>query len=83
MIRKFYIIKIQDSYLAELLYWWIQYDKPCKLIFIKAKSDGLTGIKIVVESLESDNFIQKAKLATGLKLLETDENYNLLENQRP
>ena len=81
---KYYIIKIQDSYLAELLYLWIQYDKPCKLTFQKPRlveSMNLTGVRTTVTTNEAADFILKVKSVTGCKLLQEDANHNLLENQ--
>ena len=81
---KYYIIKIQDTYLAELLYWWIQFDKPCNLLFQKpkfAENVNLTGVRVTVTTDEAAEFILKAKSATGFKLLREDENHNLLENE--
>ena len=73
---KYYIIKIQDSYLAELLYLWIQYEKP-RL----AESMNLTGVRTTVTTNEAADFILKVKSVTGCKLLQEDANHNLLENQ--
>lgn len=82
IIPRYYIIKIQDSYLAELLYWWIQFDKPCKLLFQKPKyPQGVSGVRVTVKTDEAAEFILKAKSATGFKLLEEDENHNLLDNK--
>lgn len=64
-----YIVKIQDSFLAEFLYYWIQHDKVCSLLFQKPSTDGLTAIKLIIDSDESAEFLQAAKNATGCKTL--------------
>lgn len=83
MERRYYIIQIQDSYLAELIFWWLQYDKPCNLLFQKPKSEGLNGVRAVVDTIDASDFLEKAKETIRFKLFEEDENHNLLDNQRP
>lgn len=63
-----YIVQIQDSYLAQFIFYWIQHDKPCSLLFIKAHADNLTGIKTVIDTLEAKVFLENVKQATGCKL---------------
>lgn len=62
------IIQIQDSYLAELIYHWIQDGKPCSLLFQKPKCEELTAIRLVMDSNESASFILHAFHATGCKV---------------
>lgn len=68
------IIQIQDSYLAELIYHWIQDGKPCSLLFQKPKCEELTAIRLVMESNESASFILHAFHATGCKVYEKTPN---------
>lgn len=62
------IIQIEDSLLAELVYWWIYYDKPCSLLLMKPRTDGLVAVKAVVEDGKTEDFIDKAKAKTGCKI---------------
>lgn len=71
---KNYIIQIQDSYLAEFLYYWIQHDKPCSLLYQSPKTnvDGITFIKAIVNSNETAKFLLDAKAAIGYKLYDSN-----------
>lgn len=72
---KNYIVQIQDSYLAEFLYHWLQYDKPCSLLFQSPKSGigGITFIKVTLNSNDTARFLHDAKTATGYKLYEASK----------
>lgn len=63
-----YIISIDNSLIAEFFYWWIYYEKPCSCLVIKPKSEGLIAIKLVVDSDETADFLEKVKSKTGCKL---------------
>lgn len=63
-----YIVGIEDSLLAEFLYWWIYYGKPCSFLVMGARTEGLTAIKLVVDSNETADFLLKVKSKTGCKL---------------
>lgn len=63
-----YIVGIEDSLLAEFVYWWIYYEKPCSFLVMKAKTEGLTAIKLVVDCNETADFLLKVKSKTGCKL---------------
>lgn len=63
-----YIVGIEDSLLAEFLYCWLYYEKPCTFLIMKAKTEGLTAIKVVVDSDETADFLLKVKSKTGCKL---------------
>lgn len=62
------IIQIQDSLLAEFLYHWVQYDKPCSLLFQKPKTEGLVAIKLLVDTGEIANFVIETQQAIGYKI---------------
>lgn len=67
---KNFIIQIQDSFLAEFLYHWVQNDKPCSLLIQKPNTETLTAIKLVVDSDETAEFVQNVQLSTGCKLFD-------------
>ncbi len=68
MEPKNYIIQIQDSYLNQFIYYWIQYEKPCSILFQKPITNGLTAIKMVIDTNESAEFLHDVKEATGCKV---------------
>jgi hypothetical protein len=70
MEAKEYVIQIQDSYLAELIFHWIQYDKPCKLLFQKPKSDNLTAIRLMIDGNETASFVLQLRKATNCRVYE-------------
>lgn len=74
MEPKSIIIQIQNCYLAELIYHWIQEGKPCSLLFQKPKCEDLTAIRLVVDSNESASFILHVCRATGCKIYEKTSN---------
>lgn len=65
-----YIISIDDSLFAEFYYWWKYYGKPCPFSVQKPHTEGLTAIKLVIDSYESEDFLLKVKSKTGCKLYE-------------
>lgn len=71
-ISKRYIIQIDNFYLADLMFNWVYYNQPCSLLFQKPKTDGLTAIKVVIDSDESASFLLRVKDKTGCKLYEIE-----------
>lgn len=65
-----YVIQIQDSYLAQLIFYWLQYDKPCSLLFQKPKSEGLTAARLVIDSNETASFLLQLHESTGCRVYE-------------
>lgn len=63
-----YIVQIGDRYLSELLYYWLYYDKPCSLLIQAPKTEGVTAVKIVVDSDRAAEFLLRVKDKTGCKL---------------
>lgn len=51
---------------------WVYYNQPCSLLFQKPKTDGLTAIKVVIDSDESASFLLRVKDKTGCKLYEIE-----------
>lgn len=62
-----YVVQIGDRYLAELIYYWIYYDKPCTLRIIKPETEGLVGVKLIIDSDQAADFLQRVKDKTGCK----------------
>ncbi|WP_321331908.1 hypothetical protein [uncultured Bacteroides sp.] len=60
MERGKYIVQIDNFYLNEFIFYWVYYNQPCKLILLKPKTIGLTGIKLIVDGSETDDFLSKA-----------------------
>jgi len=67
-----YIVQIDSFRLADFIYYWNYYEQPCSLLFFKPKTEGLVGIKLVVDSDEAATFLLRAKEKTGCKLYTKD-----------
>lgn len=65
---KKYIVQIDNFRLAEFIFYWTYYDQPCPLLFQKPKTEGLTAIKLIVDSDEAASFLLRAKEKTGCRL---------------
>lgn len=65
-----YIVQIDNFQLANLIYYWIQYDQPCSLLFQKPKTNGLTAVKLIIDSDEAATFLLQLKERTGCKIYE-------------
>lgn len=68
-----YIVQISDSYLSELIYYWLYYDKPCSLLIQAPKTEGVTAVKLVVDSDRSAEFLLRVKDKTGARLYQADK----------
>lgn len=56
-----YIVKIKDMYLAAFIQYWIEYDKPCKLLWRKPNTNGFTGVIVVIDNDDAVMFLARAK----------------------
>ena len=63
-----YIVQIDNFHLGEFIYYWNYYEQPCSLLLQKPNTEGLTAIKLVVDSDESASFLLRAKEKTGCRL---------------
>lgn len=45
-----YIVQIDNMYLADLMFYWTYYDQPCTLVLLKPKTEGLSAVKLIVDS---------------------------------
>jgi hypothetical protein len=68
-----FIIQIDDKRLSEFIYYWIYYDKPCDLLFLKPKTEGLTAIKVTVETHEAADFLAHALKKINFKLFKDEK----------
>ena len=67
-----YIVQIDNFRLAEFIYYWIYYGQPCSLLLQKPKTEGLTAVRLVVDSDEAATFLLRAKEKTGCRLYTVD-----------
>lgn len=65
-----YLIRIDDRYLAEFVQYWLAYDKPCNLLWRKVRSEGLTGIRVIIETDEAASFLLRAYQKIGFSFTE-------------
>lgn len=62
------IVQIDNFRLAEFIFYWIYYNQPCCLLFQKPNTEGLTAIKLIVDSDEAATFLLRAREKTGCKV---------------
>lgn len=51
------IIQVEDSLLGQVLYYWNYYNKPCSLLVLSAKTDGLSAIKLVMNNPDAGSLV--------------------------
>ena len=51
------IIQIENSLLGQLNYYWLYYESPCDLLQQKAKTPGLTGVRIRIENPDTASLV--------------------------
>lgn len=56
-----YLVKIKDMYLAAFIQYWIEYDKPCKLLWRKPNTPGFTAVIVVIDNDDAVIFLSRAK----------------------
>lgn len=71
-----YIVRIDNMYLADVMFYWTYYGQPCSLLFVPPNTEGLTAIKLVVDNDEAANFLLRLKEKTGCKFYIVDKNRN-------
>lgn len=67
-----YLVKIKDSYLAAFIQYWIEYQKPCNLLWRKPKTEGFTAVILVVDTDDSVLFLAKAKEKLSFQLIKAE-----------
>ena len=66
-----YLIKIKDMYLAAFIQYWIEYDKPCNLLWRKPKTEGFTAVIVVIDNDDAVMFLSRAKENLSFELFNT------------
>lgn len=66
-----YLVKIKDAYLAAFIQYWIEYDKPCNLLWRKPKTEGFTAVIVVVDNDDAVMFLARAKENLSFELFNT------------
>ena len=64
-----YLVKIEDRFLGAFIQYWVEYDKPCNLLWRKPKTDGLTAIILVVDNDDAVVFLSRAMEKLEFKLI--------------
>ena len=67
-----YLVKIQDRYLAAFIQFWVEYGKPCNLLWRKPKTDGFTAIIVVLDTDDSVVFMARAMEALNFSISELE-----------
>lgn len=62
-----YIVQLDNFYLNEFIFQWVYCDQPCSLLFMKPNTEGLTAVKLIVDSDEAAEFLLRAQQKTGCK----------------
>lgn len=68
-----FIVQIDNFRLAEFIFYWNYYEQPCSLLLQKPNTEGLTAIRLVVDSDEAASFLLRAKEKTGCRLYQVDK----------
>lgn len=63
-----YIVSINDSLIAEFVSYWVYFNMPCSMLLQHPRSDGLVAVKLVVDSDEAAEFLERVRQKTGCKL---------------
>jgi len=71
-MKRNFIVQISNMYLNEFIFYWVYYEQPCALLLLKPKEEGLTGIKLTIESPEAETFLNRAKEKIGFILHEVN-----------
>lgn len=51
------IVQIEDALVGQLIYYWQYYNKPCRLIFQRAKAENLTGVRVRMDNPDAASFV--------------------------
>ena len=70
--REIHRTDIDNFRVADFIFYWNYYEQPCSLLLQKPKTEGLTAIKMVVDSDEAASFLLRAKEKTGCRLYQVD-----------
>jgi hypothetical protein len=64
-----YIVQIDNFHVADFIFYWNYYDQPCSLLLQKPKTEGLTAIKLVVDSDEAASFFAQGEGEDGMQAI--------------
>lgn len=67
-----YLVKLKDMYLAAFIQYWVEYDKPCNLLWRKPKTEGFTAIILVVDNDDAVVFLARAMQALSFSIQEME-----------
>ena len=67
-----YLVKLKDMYLAAFIQDWVEYDKPCNLLWRKPKTEGFTAIILVVDNDDAVVFLARAMQALSFSIQEME-----------
>ena len=67
-----YLVKLKDMYLAAFIQYWVEYDKPCNLLWRKPKTEGFTAIILVVDNDDAVIFLSRAMQALSFSIQEME-----------
>lgn len=68
-----FILQIDECRISELIYYWNYMNKPCSLLLQKPKTEGLTAVKVVVDSDEAADFVYRVKEKTGCRIFQMQD----------
>lgn len=51
------IVQVEDSLMGQVLYYWTYYNKPAKLLILRANTEGLTAIKLCMDNAYTGSFV--------------------------
>ncbi|MDD3040917.1 hypothetical protein [Bacteroides sp.] len=67
------IIWIENSLLGQLVYYWLYYNSPCDLLQQKAKTQGLTGVRLRIDNPDTASFVFVLVERLQVKLYDKDK----------
>lgn len=67
------IVQIEDTLLGQLIYYWEYYNKPCPLIFQRAKTENLTGVRLRMNNPDAASFVLILVERLKVKLYNADK----------
>lgn len=51
------LIRVEDSSLAQVMYYWTYYNKPCDLTLISAKTENLVAVFLKMNTPDSGSLV--------------------------
>ena len=51
------IVQVEDGLMGQVLYYWTYYNKPTKLLILRANTEGLTAIKLSMNNADAGSFV--------------------------